>query len=374
MRILTFILFYFLLLGFVWTAPAISSTNRTIRHYYIAAEKELWDYAPTQWDNFRDQPLTNPPASLYTVYRANKRIGSVYQKVFYRQYRDETFTSPIAHDSTLGLLGPIIRAEAGDQIRITFYNKGDYPHSLHPYTPDSTDSTLPGQAVEPGEKYEYVWDVPSQFEFPSNQSSVVWAYGSRASRGDIPAGLLGLVVVYKPQTLEYPSPGAMFERPKGIDQEIFTLMTNTDETDSSYFRQSWERLGFSEDGVRRLQQEDELFRESNRMYHVNGYVYNNNKPFTLSYGSRVRWYLVSFGVSDDDVHTAHWHGSTVLSHGHRVDVVDLTPISFEVVDMVPDNLGQWLFHCHVSSHFESGMIAFYQVEKDIITGDEGWEK
>ncbi|KAI7903335.1 Cupredoxin [Cokeromyces recurvatus] len=369
MYLLASFLVCFILLKPILTAPL----NRTIRHYYIAAEKELWDYTPMQWDNFRDQPLTNPPSSLYTVYRKDKRIGSVYQKAFYRQYRDDAFRTPIAHDPILGQLGPIIRAEAGDQVRITFYNKADHPHSLHPYTTNTT-KVLPGQFVQPGESYRYIWDIPSDYEFPENQSSVIWAYGSKSSPGDIPAGLLGLVVIYQPGTLQYNSPGAMFQHPKGIDQEVFTIMTNTDEAFSTYFNESGARLGFSADRLVELQQTDPLFNESNRMYHINGYVYNNNPPFNVIYGSRVRWYIVSFGVSDDDVHTAHWHGATVLHYGHRVDVVDLTPISFEVVDMVPDNVGQWLFHCHVASHFESGMSAFYQVEEIIITGDEGWGK
>jgi FtsP/CotA-like multicopper oxidase with cupredoxin domain len=349
--------------------------NGTTRHFYIAAQEELWDYAPMQWDNVRDQPLTKAPSSLYTVYRKNKRIGSVYQKAFYRQYRDDSFSNPIAHDSVLGNLGPIIRAEAGDQIHITFYNRASYPHSLHPHTTTTTTSeTLPGQFVKPGEKYRYVWDIPKDYAFPENQSSIIWTYSSKSSPvGDINAGLLGLVVIYKPGTLEFPSPGAMFQRPKGIDQEVFTIMTTTDESESTYFTESGARVGLTVDHLKELEATDPLFKESNRMYHINGYVYNNNKNFDLVLGSRVRWYIVSFGVSDDDVHTAHWHGATLLYHGHRVDVVDLTPISFEVLDMVPDNVGQWLFHCHVASHFDSGMSAFYQVEEVIYTGDEGWE-
>lgn len=386
MKIILFLLLLLcLLIQLIQSAPL--TKNGTIRHFYIAAQEELWDYAPMHWDNVRDQPLTKAPASLYTVQRNGKRIGTVYQKCFYRQYRDDSFTNPIAHDTVLGNLGPILRAEAGDQIHITFYNKASYPHSLHPHTTVTNNITqhlhphpirapqhLPGQFVKPGEKYRYVWDVPLDYQFPENQSSVVWTYSSKSSPiGDVNAGLLGLVVIYKKGTLEYPSPGSMFQRPQGIDQEVFTIMTTTDESESTYFTESGARVGLTVDRLKQLEQTDPLFKESNRMYHINGYVYNNNKNIELVYGSRVRWYIVSFGVSDDDVHTAHWHGATLLNHGHRVDVVDLTPVSFEVVDMIPDNEGQWLFHCHVASHFEAGMSAFYQVEKVVYTGDEGWE-
>lgn len=30
-------------------------------------------------------------------------------------------------------------------------------------------------------------------------------------------------------------------------------------------------------------------------------------------------------------------------------------------DMVPDNVGTWLFHCHVNDHIKAGMIMRYLV-------------
>jgi hephaestin len=34
----------------------------------------------------------------------------------------------------------------------------------------------------------------------------------------------------------------------------------------------------------------------------------------------------------------------------------------ETVDMIPDNPGIWLFHCHVSDHMAAGMFTRYTVE------------
>jgi manganese oxidase len=42
-------------------------------------------------------------------------------------------------------------------------------------------------------------------------------------------------------------------------------------------------------------------------------------------------------------------------------VVSLLPGTMAIADMVPDNPGIWLFHCHVSFHMAGGMIARYQV-------------
>jgi FtsP/CotA-like multicopper oxidase with cupredoxin domain len=33
-----------------------------------------------------------------------------------------------------------------------------------------------------------------------------------------------------------------------------------------------------------------------------------------------------------------------------------------VADMVPDNPGEWLFHCHTGPHLVAGMQAVYSVE------------
>jgi len=62
-----------------------------------------------------------------------------------------------------------------------------------------------------------------------------------------------------------------------------------------------------------------------------------------------------------DLHTPHWHGNTVVSNGMREDVVQLLPASMLTADMVPDDVGTWLFHCHVNDHIVAGMQALYTV-------------
>jgi hephaestin len=71
----------------------------------------------------------------------------------------------------------------------------------------------------------------------------------------------------------------------------------------------------------------------------------------------VRWYLFGLG-SENDLHTAHWHGLRVVEDGsRRTDVVELLPASMKTADMVADNPGEWLFHCHVEEHMAGGMFA-----------------
>ena len=44
-----------------------------------------------------------------------------------------------------------------------------------------------------------------------------------------------------------------------------------------------------------------------------------------------------------------------------MDVVSLLPATMVVADMVPDDPGTWLFHCHVNDHITAGMITRYRV-------------
>jgi hephaestin len=69
-----------------------------------------------------------------------------------------------------------------------------------------------------------------------------------------------------------------------------------------------------------------------------------------------------------DLHTPHWHGNTVIAAGMRTDAVTLLPASMVVADMVPDNPGIWLFHCHVSDHITAGMQTRYQVLPPVQSG------
>ena len=79
-------------------------------------------------------------------------------------------------------------------------------------------------------------------------------------------------------------------------------------------------------------------------------------------GDRVRWYLFALGT-EVDLHTPHWHGNTGIESGsyRRVDTVSLLPATSLVVDMIPDNPGIWMFHCHVNDHINAGMTSLYRV-------------
>lgn len=121
--------------------------------------------------------------------------------------------------------------------------------------------------------------------------------------------------------------------PKDIDKEFTTLFLVFDEEDGE---------------------------EPGLMHSMNGYIFGNLQGYTAELDDTVRWHLIALG-NEVDLHTAHWHGQTVLDHGKRTDVVELLPSSMNSVTMKPRSAGTWLFHCHVSDHIKAGMITRWTV-------------
>jgi len=96
---------------------------------------------------------------------------------------------------------------------------------------------------------------------------------------------------------------------------------------------------------------------------INGYSYGAAPMLTMHKGERVRWYLFANPNEEEawDIHTAHWHGQTAIVGHMRTDMVMLNPMTSTVADMVPDNPGIWLLHCHMPGHASSGMRARFEV-------------
>lgn len=71
-------------------------------------------------------------------------IGRQYKKVRFVQYTDETFTTPKKRsywDQHLGIMGPFIRAEVDETVKIVFRNNATRQYSVNAHN-------LPGQVTE----------------------------------------------------------------------------------------------------------------------------------------------------------------------------------------------------------------------------------
>jgi hypothetical protein len=320
--------------------------------------------------------------------RDRQRIGSSYKKARYVEFTDATFTTRKVRPATeehLGILGPALRAEVHDTMLIHFKNFLSVPVSMHPhgvsYTKDHEGAPyehphgasykhdrhpmhLPGgvhigDAVAPGGVHIYNWTVPEEAAFGPT-SSRVWLYHSHTDETmDTNTGLVGVIIIYKSGVFD-----AEKNRPYDVDRELVTVFHIFDETSSHYFAQNVQQsLNASGDlTAASLAQlvEDEKFVESNRMHAINGRVYGNLPGLSMREGERVRWYITALGTQLD-MHSGHWHGNVVLLNGMATDVVNVMPGTMLTADMIPRNVGRWLYHCHVDHHIHGGMIAFYDV-------------
>jgi FtsP/CotA-like multicopper oxidase with cupredoxin domain len=333
------------------------------RTYFIAADEVDWDYTPG------GRNLAGVPHGEMSEAEgpaAGKHV--VYHKAIYREYTDATFRTQKVRPQQwqhLGILGPLIRAEVGDSVRVTFRNNTHLSLTMHPhglaykkdaegaFYQDGTEGTVKADdLVPPGGSYTYLWTVPERSgPAAMDVSSVLWMYHSHfVESTDINTGLIGPIIVTR-RGAAHPDGS-----PKDVDREFVTDFSVFDETDSWFYEGN---AGLQRRQMR-LKFTNPVLREQNLMYSINGYIEGNIPGLTMRKGERVRWYLMS-NANEDDVHMAHWHGNTVVLNNMRMDTVFLGPMAMASADMVPDSEGTWLFHCHVNDHYVGGMVGLYQV-------------
>jgi manganese oxidase len=338
------------------------------RTYFISADPVIWDYAPAGRNEITGQPFDDV-ANTY-VAGGPRRIGSRYLKCLYRGYTDGSFTqaqpAPAA-DAYLGILGPVIHASVGDTIKVVFRNACPFPASMHPhglfytkgnegapYADGTSGTDTSDDAVPTGGQHTYTWQVPDRAgPGPNDGSSIMWMYHSHTNEiANVYAGLMGPIVITRAGMAR--ADGS----PQDVDREVFTTFFIDNETLSPLLDQNLRQFGTPP--LPANPTEDSDFVESNLKHSINGYLYGNMPMITLTRGKHVRWYVMGMGT-ETDVHTPHWHGNDVTVNGMRIDVVNLLPASMVTADMVPDNPGIWLFHCHVNDHIKAGMQTRYQV-------------
>jgi len=339
--------------------PAENSSGGKTRVYFIAADEVQWNYAP----NGRNL-IGIPGPEL-----EGGANSTVFRKAVFREYTDVSFATlkpRPAQWEHLAILGPLIRAEVGDVIRVTFKNNTKFFCSMHPhgleyakdsegamYNDGSPRESKIGDGVPPGQTFTYIWRVPERAgPGPMDGSSILWVYHSHfVETRDMNTGLFGPIVITA-RGMALPDGS-----PKDVDREFIAGFSVFDETESLYFESNSQSRRKYTLGLKFT---DPVFRQHYLFYSINGMIEGNLPVMTMRKGERVRWYLFA-NTNEDDVHTPHWHGQTVLFNHMRMDMVHLEPMMMVVADMIPDNVGTWLFHCHVTDHIEGGMQTLFTV-------------
>ncbi len=343
------------------------------RTYYVAADEVVWDYAPAGKSLISNAEWNDVQRPFMTA--GDMHVGRLARKAIYREYTDSTFATlkprPAEWDH-LGIMGPLLRAVVGDTIRVVFLNRASFPASMHPhgvfYLKDSEgapyeDGTAPADRVDDGVptgvQHIYTWPVPERAGPTHEQGSTAfWMYHSHTDEvGDVNAGLIG------PMIITARNQARADATPTDVDRELVVGFLEFDETNSTLWEENLRTYGKPPTdlkvdmvfGERTIGPESQFaFKET-----LNGFLYGNTKGLTMRVGDRVRWYLMA--STNFEMHAPHWHGNTVVAEHMRTDVAGLLPMGMLVADMVPDNPGKWLFHCHVAPHLLMGMEATYDV-------------
>ncbi|XP_051718062.1 ferroxidase HEPHL1-like isoform X3 [Ctenopharyngodon idella] len=336
------------------------------RRFYIAAEEMEWNYAPTGMNNMNNASLTKPDSDSEPYFsRDGGKLGGTYLKARYISYTDETFTTKThiaGSDVHLGILGPVIRAETGDVIIVTFLNKAthDYsiqPHGLHyekTYEGAMYQDGIQkdGASVAPGKKFTYHWRV---IEGPSSDDPPCLSYLYYSAVDpvhDTNSGLFGPIQVCKKGVLD----GSGHQRADKIQHEFFLLFSVMDENESWYLEQNIEKFGSGNSD-----QDNEEFQESNKMHAVNGYMYGNLPGLDLCNGEHAVWHTLGLGT-EVDIHGIYFQGNTFQRDGMNRDTLSIFPHTTVTVSMTPDNNGEFELSCRTADHYHAGMRQHYTVK------------
>lgn len=344
-------------------------TGRT-RVYFIAADEVIWDYAPTGINQITGRPFEG--LQLFITTQGPTQIGRKSKKALYREYTDSTFRTlkPRAPDDEyLGFLGPVIRAEVGDSIRIVFRNNASYPYSVHAhgvlYDKESEGagyndgtSSASKAGVAPGATKTYAWFAGDRAgPGPMEGSTAFWMYHSHVDESaDVNTGLVG------PMIITARGKARPDGRPKDVDKEFVIAFAEIDENLSHYLDDNIKLFTLEPSKVQKALGPTFIdpFGQFNLRETMNGYIFGNGAMPKMTVGDHVRWYLMS--TTNFELHAPHWHGNIVTSQHMKTDVVTLGTMGMVVADMDVDNPGTWLFHCHIEPHLSQGMSARFLVE------------
>ncbi|KAI5127395.1 Coagulation Factor V [Manis pentadactyla] len=309
--------------------------------YFIAAEEVIWDYAPVI------------PANIDKKYRSlhldnfSNQIGKHYKKVVYKQYQDESFTKRLENSNTEdGILGPIIRAQVRDTLKIVFRNMASRTYSIYPhgvtFSPYDDDADAPSasgnstmiRAVRPGETYTYKWNILESDEPTENDAQCLTRpyYSNVDVTRDTASGLIGLLLICKSRSLDKRG----IQRAADIEQQaVFAVF---DENKSWYIEDNISKFCENPDEVKR---DDPKFYESNIMSTINGYVPESIATLGFCFDDTVQWHFCSVGTQDD-ILTVHFTGHSFIYGKRHEDTLALFPMRGESVTVTMDNVGTWM--------------------------------
>jgi len=251
--------------------------------------------------------------------------------------------------------GPTLTVTVGEKLRVRVRNRHNLVHSFHThlthYALESDGSQLnvitgqgAGAMIPPGGEYVY--------EFEPTEPGIYYYHCHSADGGltisqHIRQGLYGAIIVRAK------------DEPPMRDEVIFMSEVGH-ETEGQVPPFIMNGLGLP-GGEHRL---EEVFHQQG-MAGVEAQLGKTVPVLRARVGEPIRLHVINIG---DVIHSFHIHHASHVSEGvlqgrpWPANVVPLVPGAADTLRVVFTEPGLWLFHCHVVSHADAGMIGLFMVE------------
>jgi FtsP/CotA-like multicopper oxidase with cupredoxin domain len=254
--------------------------------------------------------------------------------------------------------GPTLTVTVGETLRVHVKNNLDLVHSFHThltnYDMESDGSQLnvisgqgAGAMIPPGGEWTY--------EFQPTEPGLYYYHCHSADGGltisqHIHQGLYGAIIVKSP------------EDPLVRDEVLFMSEKGSETEGDNIPPFIMNGLGFP-GGEHHLE----------AVFHEQGIdavtaQFNKTVPtFEAKVGEEIRLHVVNMG---DQIHTFHAHNVAHVSEQALPNqiwpgnVLPLLPGAVDTLRLTFTKPGLWLFHCHVVSHADAGMIGLFIIEEE----------
>ncbi|CAO3612187.1 unnamed protein product [Cunninghamella echinulata] len=289
-------------------------------------------------------------------------IGTKYYKVQYREYTDSTYSTLKKVNSWQGGMGPILRGQVGDTLKVHVWNKASYNYSMHPhgvfYEFDMEGAVYKGTSKEayilPGKRYTYTWQIrPRAGPGPTDGDSLVWGYHSHVTEFDIYAGLYGAIIVYRKGKYSQ----------SDNNNEIITTVFASDENLSPYLQKTMTfiRPDLDKQQIEKMKGDITPFYLSNIKHMINGFMHHHPSSLTFYKHQPITWHVIAWG-SFLDIHDLRWQGGKIYRFNRTISQLRLLPASFHTLTFIPDQQGTWQFGFLNGEQGVYGMIWQFNVE------------
>lgn len=240
--------------------------------------------------------------------------------------------------------GPEIRVTEGDSIRVVLTNNLPKPTTIHwhginvPYQMDGVPS-VSQEPIPPGERFIYDFNAtPAGTRFYHTHGS---SHSDEAQQLDM--GLSGAFII---------EPKEENKKSTTYDRE-YTLVLD-----------EWE---ITKEGENAAATMNHLMSHSMNynVFTINGKAYPDTEPLLVKEGEKMLIRLINAGSSV--THPMHLHGHSfkiVAIDGNAVpeaaqlirDTLPIAPGERYDIEVIANNPGIWVFHCHELHHADGGMI------------------